>query len=1397
MPSLKGRSPSSAYAELLKISNTGAGLDGTLRNIEDGAGNQTGIQLGTGKVAIFGYQFPASGFTSGQVLRINSANNAFEWHTITAGDVGGLAAIAKSGLYSDLSGAPTIPTNLSQLSNDAGYATTASILSTYGSGQYVLPTATATILGGIKLGTGLTAVAGVVSANVTTVAGRTGAVVLAVADVSGAAALASPTLTGTPLAPTAATATNTTQIATTAFVKAQGYSTLVSPTFTGIPLAPTATAGTNTTQLATTAFVTTAVPTKVSQLTNDSSFITAAGIPVQSVAGRTGAIVLSTTDISGISSYASLVSPTFSGSPAAPTATVGTNTTQLANTAFVQAALPTKVSQLTNDSSFITVAGAPVQSVAGRTGSIALSIADISGGAPLASPALTGIPSAPTATAGTNTTQLATTAFVTSAVPTKVSSLTNDSGYVTASTSPVTSVATRTGAIVLTVSDISGAAPTASPTLTGVPVTPTAIAGTNNTQIASTAFVSSAITAATPTKTSQLTNDSSFITAAGAPVQSVAGRTGAVILSTTDISGIGSYALLASPSFTGVPAVPTATAGTNTTQAASTAFVASAITTATPTKVSQLTNDIGYVTAATSPVTSVAGRTGVITLAIADVSGGAPLASPTFTGTPAAPTAAVGTNTTQVATTAFATAAANATVTTFNTRAGAVTLSASDVTTALGFTPYNATNPSSYISANQTITVSGDATGSGATTIALALASVGTAGTYSKVTTDAKGRVTSGSAIGSSDVTTALGFTPENVANKGVANGYASLDATGKLTAAQIPASLIGAVVYQGTWNASTNIPTLTSGVGTKGYYYKVATAGSTTIDGNSQWIIGDTIIFDGSAWDKIDGNSVEVISVAGRSGVVTLTVADISGGAALASPTFTGIPAAPTATAGTNTTQLATTAFVASAISAYTAPVTSVAGRTGTVVLSTTDISGISAYAPLASPSFTGTPVVPTATAGANTTQVASTAFVTAAITTATPTKVSQLTNDTGFVTATTAPVTLVAGRTGSITLAVADISGAAPIISPTFTGVPAAPTATAGTSTTQLATTAFVTTAIPTKVSQLTNDSGYVIPANEKIQSVAGRTGTIVLAVADVNGAAALASPTFTGIPAVPTASAGTNTTQAASTAFVTSAITTATPTKLSQLTNDSAFITASGAPVQSVAGRSGVVVLAVADISGAAPLASPTFTGIPVVPTATSGTNTTQAASTAFVNSAISSYTAPVTSVAGRTGTVVLSTTDISGISSYAPLANPTFTGIPIVPTATTGTNTTQAASTAFVNASISAYVAPVTSVSGRTGSIVLSTTDISGIANYALLVSPALTGSPTAPTASLGTSTTQVATTAFVQTSIGNLATVATTGSYTDLVNTPIYNFDGGNSTTNSLFYQIVNIDGGTH
>ena len=98
-----------------------------------------------------------------------------------------------------------------------------------------------------------------------------------------------------------------------------------------------------------------------------------------------------------------------------------------------------------------------------------------------------------------------------------------------------------------------------------------------------------------------------------------------------------------------------------------------------------------------------------------------------------------------------------------------------------------------------------------------------------------------------------------------------------------------------------------------------------------------------------------DILYVKEGSSLVNASHQDISGKADLAGPTFTGVPAAPTASSGTNTTQIATTAFVTAAVP---------------------DISG---KADLAGPTFTGTPAAPTAAQGTNTTQLATTAFVVA----------------------------------------------------------------------------------------------------------------------------------------------------------------------------------------------------------------------------------------------------------------------------------------------------------------------------------------------------------------------------------------------------------------------------------
>ena len=214
----------------------------------------------------------------------------------------------------------------------------------------------------------------------------------------------------------------------------------------------------------------------------------------------------------------------------------------------------------------------------------------------------------------------------------------------------------------------------------------------------------------------------------------------------------------------------------------------------------------------------------------------------------------------------------------------------------------------SYITGNQSISVSGDATGSGTTAITLTLANSGvTAGTYKSVTVDAKGRVTSGSnpttlvGYGITDaaplshvsdaslhLTTAqnswidaitatssevnylsgvtssiqtqlngkqasLGYTAENTANKGAVNGYAGLDSSGKVPASQLPSYVDDVLEFA-------NLASFPATGETSKIYIALDT--------------NKTYRWSGSAYIYITSGAVD--SVAGKTGVVTLIASDV-----------------------------------------------------------------------------------------------------------------------------------------------------------------------------------------------------------------------------------------------------------------------------------------------------------------------------------------------------------------------------------------------------------------------------------------------------------------------------------------------------------------------------------------
>ncbi len=152
-------------------------------------------------------------------------------------------------------------------------------------------------------------------------------------------------------------------------------------------------------------------------------------------------------------------------------------------------------------------------------------------------------------------------------------------------------------------------------------------------------------------------------------------------------------------------------------------------------------------------------------------------------------------------------------------------------------------------------------------------------------TLDAATRLPTAQLPATIDATTVGGRTPA------AASGLATLDSGGKVPTGQLPTAIVGSLKYKGTWNANTNTPTLgNSGAGgVAGDYYMVATLGTTSVDGITDWFVGDFIVHNGTTWDQVDNTDAVPASRAISAGSGLTGGGDLSSDRSIAADFGTG----------------------------------------------------------------------------------------------------------------------------------------------------------------------------------------------------------------------------------------------------------------------------------------------------------------------------------------------------------------------------------------------------------------------------------------------------------------------------------------------------------------------------
>ena len=566
------------------------------------------------------------------------------------------------------------------------------------------------------------------------------------------------------------------------------------------------------------------------------------------------------------------------------------------------------------------------------------------------------------------------------------------------------------------------------------------------------------------------------------------------------------------------------------------------------------------------------------------------------------------------------------------------------------------------------------------------------------------------------------------LSTKGVANGVASLDASGFIPTAQLPP--LAKVTVSAVANTAARLA-LTAEAGDiaieadSGQSY-VLSASPASTDANWKALVGSEAVVDlanaalvaSTGLSKTYDDSAGTITFSASSAIST-AAADATAKAnsaidTAASDATTKANAAQAAAIANTTTQinnlidsapgtLNTLGEIATALaadeSAATALTTLVntkaplASPTFTGVVTIPSGASISGFAPLAAPTFTGTVTLPASTSIGNVTNVelsyldgvtstvqgqidaklltATAATTYAPLASPTLTGTVTLPESTSIGNVSNLEIGYVNGVTSAIQT---QIDTKAPLASPTFTGTVTLPALTVSSS--MLAADAVTSGKIA---------NGTII--NEDISATAEISTSKISGLDTALGLKApLASPTFTGTVTLPagTITSGMILDGAIATADIAdSAITSS---KIANGTIMNADINASAEIDQSkISGLS-------TSLGLKADLASPTFTGVPVAPTAAVATNTTQIATTAYVRGEVAALVNSAGATLDTLGEIAtalgndasLSTTLTNAIALKAPLASPTFTGTNTVAALTaSGLITASASGVAFTD------------------------------------------------------------------------------------------------------------------